>query len=406
MNNILPVDTDFKQLLNKEAFYKQSYDVSKGKSVFGVKKRYFIYPKDGQLPSTSNVNQPVTFYIHKRGNLDFLSRLRLVTEVKFTVADDATSGKEQYLKAMPIFQFRKIEIYNNNNLLISLNPDELYQDIYMHTNEDDWKYVSSHYGLGDATSRTVENNDVKKFYLNFDDILSMFSNPFPIYKLSDNCPLEFRIYFNDQILTEEPDKTTYVYQKTYMLATYITPHTRQIAIENINKLTKFMEVLPSSITITPLTTTTNQSHILSYLRNRYVALITFAYITDSNYNAGKRTVFATINEFALTNSGQNIDNNSNFKMTDEMFKDVILYDSNIENKDQLRNDNLYFISYVNDLTKTFSENDTLFDGAKLFYEAQPQLDLVFASNPSASRILFTAWEMTQFTLMNGVIVKN
>ena len=166
-------------------------------------------------------------------------------------------------------------------------------------------------------------------------------------------------------------KITYTFEKCYMLATYITPYTIQIALANRNTPINYVDILPSTVSITPLTTVKNQSHILSYLYGKYVAFITLAYIKDTDYDAGKRTVFQKIDEFALTANGQNIDNNSNFKMTDGMFKNVILYDSSVPNKDLLFNDNLYFISYVNDINEAFGNDQTSFDGFKVFSETQP-----------------------------------
>src|SRR5690606_7181565 len=184
-----------------------------------------------------------------------------------------------------------------------------------------------------------------------------------------------------------------------------TPYTVQIALANRNTPINYVDILPSTISITPLTTVKNQSHVLNYLYGKFVALLTFAYIKDSDYDAGKRTVYQKIDEFALTASGQHIDNNSNFKMTDEMFKQVVLYDSSISNKDLLVKDNLYFISYVNDIKEAFGNDQTSFDGFKAFSETQPQLDVEFSTNPSASRILVTAWEFANIVLSNGILYR-
>ena len=131
---------------------------------------------------------------------------------------DDTATNPTFLPGLPIFMIRKIELYNANNLVISYDNHEIYQEIYLHTDNDYWSFTSKHYGLGDATSRTVENDQQKTFYLNFDDIWGIFQKPFPIYKLHPNYPLEFRIYFNDQYFTAEPDKVTYTFEKCYMLA--------------------------------------------------------------------------------------------------------------------------------------------------------------------------------------------
>ena len=86
-----------------------------------------------------------------------------------------------------------------------------------------------------------------------------------------------------------------------------------------------------------------------------------------------------------------------------MFREVILYDSDIENKDQLRNENLYFISYANSLSKVFSEDTILFNGFRYFHEQQPNLELVFSQNPSTSKIIVTVWELKSIYLRNGVL---
>src|SRR5690606_1108652 len=159
-------------------------------------------------------NQPITFIIDKKGEIDFLSRLRLCTTLKFSVDDTATNPT--YLPGLPIFMIRKIELYNANNLVISYDSHEIYQEIYMHTDQNYWDFTAKHYGLGDATSRTVEDGQTITFYLNFEDIWSMFQKPFPIYKLHPNYPLEFRIYFNDQYFTSDASKITYTFEKCYM----------------------------------------------------------------------------------------------------------------------------------------------------------------------------------------------
>jgi len=88
-----------------------------------------------------------------------------------------------------------------------------------------------------------------------------------------------------------------------------------------------------------------------------------------------------------------------------MFKQVVLYDSSISNKDLLVNDNLYFISYVNDIQEAFGNDQTSFDGFKAFSETQPQLDLEFSDNPPTSRILVTAWEFANIVLSNGILYR-
>ena len=119
MNTILPIDViqndtgKFQDTLKQESFYLNAYLASKGKKVYGRKKRYFIYSRDGRLPSVTNVNQPITFIVDRKGEIDFLSRLRLCTTLKFNVDDTATNPT--YLPGLPIFMIRKIELYNANN---------------------------------------------------------------------------------------------------------------------------------------------------------------------------------------------------------------------------------------------------------------------------------------------------
>src|SRR5690606_25581185 len=113
MNTLLPIDAGqndsgkFQDTLTKESFYFNAYLASKGKKVYGRKKRYFIYSRDGRLPSITNTNQPITFIIDRKGEIDFLTRLRLCTTLKFSVDDSATDTT--FLPGLPIFMIRKIE---------------------------------------------------------------------------------------------------------------------------------------------------------------------------------------------------------------------------------------------------------------------------------------------------------
>lgn len=385
-------------VLTNEDFYYQSYRQNQ-KNVFGVKERYYLYSLDGRIGSTQNVNQPVTFRIEKKGSRAFLERARLITQVKFSVDSEAT--KKYYLNAMPIFQFQKIEIYCNNEFVTSFDGLQMYQDLIMHTTEDDQQFVYSRYGIGDDTFRAVNDDDVKTFYLDLNDFWNMF-HMFPIYKLLDGTSIEVRVYFNNKMLTGD-EKVTYEYLKTEMLLTYITPYSQKIGVVDRAKTEEFIEILPYSFEVRPLTTTTNQNHILSFLRGRPVVLLTFVYQTETDINAGKYTNFLAVNEFGLKAENRYIDGNTNFRFTDQMFREVILYDSDIENKDQLRNENLYFISYANSLSKVFSEDTILFNGFRYFHEQQPNLELVFSQNPSTSKIIVTVWELKSIYLRNGVL---
>src|SRR5690606_18190562 len=179
-------------VLTNEDFYYQSYRQNP-KNVFGVKERYYLYSLDGRIGSTQNVNQPVTFRIEKKDNRSFLERARLITQVKFSVDSDAS--KKYYLNAMPIFQFQKIEIYCNNEFVTSFDALQMYQDLIMHTTEDDQQFVYERYGIGNNDFRAVEDGDIKTFYLDLDDFWNMF-NMFPIYKLLDGTSIEVRVYFN------------------------------------------------------------------------------------------------------------------------------------------------------------------------------------------------------------------
>ena len=89
-------------------------------------------------------------------------------------------------------------------------------------------------------------------------------------------------------------------------------------------------------------------------------------------------------------------------MTDEMFKQVVLYDSSISNKDLLVNDNLYFISYVNDIQEAFGDDQTSFDGFKAFSETQPQLDIEFSEPKCFSN--FHSMEFANIVLSNGILL--
>jgi hypothetical protein len=367
------------------------------KKILGEKNRYYIYSRDGRIADV-NANQTcLVFKIDAMGD-QFLEKLRLVNEIQFSVDENATAPR--YKNAMPIFQYEKIEIYQNNNLIQTITSDEMYELIKLHTPQDDLVYTFKHYGIGDNTFRTVQDGDKIKFFTDFSDFFNMFNKPFPIFKLKDNG-LEFKIYYGSKMLTEDA-KVTYDYTQTYMLATYVKPYSQQLInyYKNLSSFS-FIELTPYSTFITPQTTTKNQTHILSYLHGRNCAYLSIKYITDANYDAGNRTSFETISEFSLTDSGRNLDGNNNFKFTDKMFREVILYDCDIENKDDLYNDNIYFINYCNSMKKVFTTDDSLLDNFKVFIEKQPQLEITFSANPSASKILITNWAYEIISISGG-----
>lgn len=392
-------NTDMIQkFITNDTTHQKIFQDTGGSQLIGRKTRYKIQSVSGQIGNNATNNYTITFKIPSKGAAA-LDKLRLITKVKFTVSGGTYN---RYLKAMPIYQFTQIEILHNNTQVLTLDPDQIYQKIYMHTDKDDWTYVSKHYGLGDNTSRAVTNNLEVYFYLNFAHLWSMFKKQFPIFLLKND--LEIVLHYRNANLTETDGTCSYTYLETYLLATYNTIQNQKILQNFLSNGFKMIEIVPINDKQTVVTTSSTQNYILQFMTDKNVVLMTFVNREDTDVNANKFTVFKQLKEFALTHQGTYLDGNNGVKLTDSEFKEMILFDSDLENKDMLNSDNLYYISYGNSLKNQFTDDINKYSGSRLFRESQPSLDIVYTANPNQGSMLVIAWTMQPVLISNGSLI--
>src|SRR5690606_35819732 len=230
----------------------------------------------------------------------------------------------------------------------------------------------------------------------------MFLSPencFPIFLLTR--PLIFKITFSDKYYVEDPN-ITYNFIQTRFIATYQNTSHR-IALESMKRKWNWYINLPSSNTIQII----DQNNIMqkfnlqNFITRKNITLLAFVLRNNNDVLQNRNLRFDPIEAFVLKINNTHIDGEEDKLIDVEYYNDFLIQDYGVDNYENIKNKNIYMISYVNSLKDVFNyqEGKSNYKGSLYIHESEmPELEIKFAQLPVNQQILILYYEIKHLTI--------
>lgn len=320
---------------------------------------------DGQ----ANLGQEVIFRIPRSGEM-FLGTANLVCRLS---PIGGTVAGRRFIGATAINMIDYIRIYHGSKIVWELlDMTAPYQKLLTFIDED---YRLPHFRelINDVSNTTLAAQATTGVttYLRLDLLTGFFSHPLPLAAFAD--VLELRIKFKSaaDIVAVGDATSTVSLQDCYLRSVYQQPG-NAVAQEARtlvrNGSFRYFVSKYMNMTFTIPGGSTSYSNNLSSFLNKSVVMLWFFVRAKSDLAAKNFTGYKQISKWQLQSAGAFIDNTVD-GWTHEEFNGWYLLENHITNIDQIKNKNVYFINYSNNLHSAFGSGDAeieTFQGATSF----------------------------------------
>lgn len=379
-------------LLYSDVSTVADYYSTGGRRLLSHDSRRKINPSTGLVPVIGN---NTIIRIPKSGD-SFLSHA--VLEVVVAPLTKTGGTYVSLINAFGLFCFDRIELSVAGEKIDTMYPKQIEQLLVQHTYAEELEYKKSNLGYGTTTERRASSSAQQTFYLELNRYFSIMNNPMPISLLDSE--LEFTIYWSNnlsQLVETDGTNPVFSFVSATINVTYAEPNgVNRNLIKDLQSKSGsegfpiYSEEILRIMRPWAGGASTNQFQ-LTELNDKNVIYLN---VTDSS-NVVPSVPGASYDPIAdskialyrLENSGKQI-HGAEFDISDAYFKGCLAQEYSFIGIKELKNRNIYSISYSDDLKDEFEEHNNDYSGSMSFKDMNSvTMKLTYDSAMPANRVV-------------------
>lgn len=362
-----------------------------------------------QNPDFTMSGAQISFSILKNGS-------DVITDIAIKMAVSAltqTGGTyKRGCDGLPNWYHQRYELWSNGALIDTCYPENLDSNLISHNNDDEYTVLKKQVGMGTTAERNTAYASAQTFFLPLKEMFSIFSQPCPINVIDD---LELRVYCGRGSVGAlcEYDGTTPV----MTLSDYKLVCVYSDAGQAVNNFIRARSNEPQGFVVfdysygqkrwpVAASASTAQTIQLPEVNNKDLIYMELQIKEQADLSTAGAINYRDYQ--ALTNynlkSGSNYLQAAQFDITDAYYRYYLLEDYDFLGQKNLISSNLYTISFSDNLSQSFGENQNTYAGSiDLSNVSDANVNVTLSSTTNALYVYVNLVYAQRICIKNGMI---
>lgn len=354
------------------------------------------------LNATSTVDH--WFKLDKQGETMY-DTLKLVISTSAVTQQGGTYAR--LVDGAGIFLMERVQVWHDGKQISDVHTDAIYSRYIQDNDGPERDVLFNAVGLGMSTSdRNAAAGAGQTFVLDLDEIFSYFNMKFPRQLLVGDLRIMLRMRaINDVVETDGSSPSFSITDCKAALSlvkspTILTSHLRDVM--NTGAGFAMHQVEPIMITKTESGVLQSQVDMTTLRGKDVVSIDMYTRSAPTSTDKGYATFTDTIKDYSME-SANTYTHGAQFPVTKDLYRRLMLPNSEIVGMDALLENNLWVCSFSSSMEKQWAEGRQDYAGSKQFHQGDNKLTINYNSSFSGT-LTVIIWRLKPTFINRGHLV--